>query len=94
MGTKIAIKSQDILKQYELSKRWSRSKNDGKYTWDIASDKQKRNPRVPDILGLERVWQLLKTPEIDDMGNILEKGGMAAVVLPRQIFSGPRNVCS
>lgn len=91
-GTKISIQSQDILSQYELSKKWSRTKVNEEYMWEQSSDKQKRNPRVPDILGLERVYQLLKTPTVDNHGNITNNGGMAAIVLPRQIFSGPKEL--
>ncbi|MCM2979179.1 N-6 DNA methylase [Priestia aryabhattai] len=90
-GTKISIQSQDILKQYNLSRNWKREKVEGKYIWNISPVTRKRNPRVPDILGLERVVQLLKTPTLDENG-VEQNAGMAAVVLPRQIFSGPKEL--
>src|SRR5699024_10885571 len=86
-GTKITIQSQDILEQYELSRKWSRTYKDGRYVWTKSPSHHKRNPRVPDILGLERVLQLLATPKYDDEENLIVKGLKVVVVLPRYIFS-------
>lgn len=91
-GTKIKINSIDILKQYDLSRKWIRRKIGDKYSWEIGSRESKPNPRVPDILGLERIVQLLTKPEYDKDGRVIRKAGMGAVVLPRQILSGPKEL--
>lgn len=70
-GSKLPIKDSNILEQFDLGHKWK--KFDG--TYKIASELQGSVP--PEILFIERCWQLLKP------------NGRFAIVLPDAILGAP-----
>jgi type I restriction enzyme M protein len=72
-GTKIPIRGQNVLTQYDLGHRWKKDKSAGTVERsDIAHDQQ-----PPQILFLERCLQFLKP------------GGRLGIVLPESILGNP-----
>ncbi len=74
-GVKIPIKNSELLKTYELGKKWVN--DDESNTWKKTSDLHERQP--PQILFIERSLKFLK------------KGGKLGIVLPEGIFGNPRD---
>lgn len=72
-GSKIPIKDESILKQYELAHIWANKDKAGK--WTMTSRLQSSVP--PEILFIERCIQLLKP------------GGRIGIVLPDSILGSP-----
>jgi type I restriction enzyme M protein len=73
-GAKIKITDPDILKLYDLGHRWVKNKVSGQ--WEKTS--KTLNKQVPQILFIERCYQLLKP------------GGRLAIVLPDGILGGAK----
>lgn len=72
-GTKIPIKGQHVLAQYDLGHKWQRDKESGVPTkTSVLYDDQ-----APQLLFLERCLQLLSS------------GGRMGIVLPESIFGNP-----
>lgn len=72
-GSKIPIRDEYMLKQYELAHIWKRDKSSG--TWTMTDKLQASVP--PEILFVERCTQLLKD------------GGRLGIVLPDSILGSP-----
>jgi type I restriction enzyme M protein len=72
-GSKIPIKGEDILCQYELARIWKHNKEND--TWEMTHKYQSSVP--PEILFLERCIQLLKP------------GGRIGIVLPDSVLGAP-----
>ncbi|WP_425503948.1 N-6 DNA methylase [Cerasicoccus frondis] len=70
-GSKLPIKDTETLEQYQLGHVWQ--KEDGR--WMVTEELQSSQP--PEILFIERCWQLLKP------------GGRLAIVLPDAILGAP-----
>lgn len=72
-GTKIPIKGQHVLSQYDLGYKWKKDKESGaqQKTTILCED------QPPQLLFLERCLQLLKS------------GGRMGIVLPESIFGNP-----
>lgn len=72
-GTKLPIKDQNILEQFDLGHVWKKDKDTGQIfkTEVIASS------RAPEVLFIERCWQFLKP------------GGRMGIVLPNAILGAP-----
>jgi type I restriction enzyme M protein len=70
-GSKLPIKDSETLSQYDLGHVWRNE--DG--VWEATEDLQTSQP--PEILFIERCWQLLKP------------GGRMAIVLPDAILGAP-----
>lgn len=71
-GGKLPISDRETLSQYQLGHVWKQS-NDGR--WELTNDLFTSRP--PEILFIERCWQLLKP------------GGRMAIVLPDGILGNP-----
>ncbi|MDX1992882.1 MAG: N-6 DNA methylase [bacterium] len=72
-GSKIAVKGEHILRQYDLAKKWDYDK--AIQMWNSASKlKPKQSPQ---LLFIERCLQLLKP------------GGRMGIILPESIFGNP-----
>ncbi len=69
-GAAIPVKGEELLRQYDLARRWKRSNRAG--DWQMTG--QMMPSRPPQILFIERCLQLLRA------------GGRAALVLPEGIF--------
>lgn len=69
-GSKIPVRGEDKLKQYELAYKWKRDKKSGK--WQKTN--KLKDKEAPQILFIERCLQLL------------EEGGRMAIVLPDGIY--------
>ncbi|MFY9145022.1 MAG: N-6 DNA methylase [Bacteroidales bacterium] len=69
-GSKIPVRGEDKLKQFELAYKWKKDKNTGK--WEKTN--KLKDKEAPQILFIERCLQLLKN------------GGRMAIVLPDGIF--------
>ena len=72
-GSKILIKGQQVLAQYDLGHRWRRDKESGVSMKTTAL----YDDQSPQLLFLERCLQLLKS------------GGRMGIVLPESIFGNP-----
>jgi type I restriction enzyme M protein len=72
-GSKIPIKDENILKQYELAHIWENK--DKKGVWTMTARLQSSVP--PEILFIERCFQLLR------------EGGRIGIVLPDSILGSP-----
>ena len=72
-GSKIPIKDDYILKQFELARIWKRDKNSGE--WVMTEKLQSSVP--PEILFIERCTQFLK------------EGGRMGIILPDSILGSP-----
>ena len=72
-GTKIRIKGERVLAQYELGYKWKKNKKTGK----IEKTNTLHEDQPPQILFLERCLQFLKT------------GGRLGIVLPESVFGMP-----
>lgn len=72
-GKKIRIKGATVLAQYELAKKWSRSKSTGQF---VATNAQ-QSEQSPQIVFLERCLQFLKP------------SGRLGIVLPESILGNP-----
>ncbi|MDE0145679.1 MAG: N-6 DNA methylase [Nitrospira sp.] len=72
-GTKIRIKGERILTQYELGYKWKKNKKTGK----VEKTGTLHDERPPQVLFLERCLQFLKS------------GGRLGIVLPESILGNP-----
>lgn len=72
-GSKIKVKGDDILEQYELGCRWKKEKG----TNDWVNTGQLRGHHSPEVLFIERCLQFLKP------------GGTLGIILPESIFGNP-----
>ncbi|MBQ3396775.1 MAG: N-6 DNA methylase [Synergistaceae bacterium] len=72
-GSKIPIKDEYILEQFELAHMWKRGKDSN--TWEMQNKLQSSVP--PEILFIERCTQLLK------------EGGRMGIILPDSILGSP-----
>ena len=72
-GTKIPIKGERVLSQYDLGRRWKKDKTSG----EIAKTDRLQEDQPPQILFLERCLQLLKP------------SGHLGIVLPEAVFGMP-----
>ncbi|MBR0069598.1 MAG: N-6 DNA methylase [Synergistaceae bacterium] len=72
-GSKIPIKDEYILEQFELAHMWKRGKDSN--TWEMQNKLQSSVP--PEILFIERCTQLLK------------EGGRLGIILPDSILGSP-----
>lgn len=68
-GSKIPVSGEEKLKQFDLAYQWKKNKADGTWQKNKLKDKE-----APQILFIERCFQLLKT------------GGKMAIVLPEGTF--------
>ena len=72
-GSKIPIKGEKILEQYQLARVWKRDRTTGEwYITNKIKDKQS-----PQVLFIERCLQLLRP------------GGRLAIILPESLFGNP-----
>ena len=69
-GSKIPVSGEDVLSQYDLSRKWMYSSRGGKW---VATE-HLRDAVPPQILFIERCWQLLK------------EGGRCGIVLPEGVL--------
>ena len=72
-GSKIQVRGDETLSQYNLGKSWKRTK--GTYSW--TSTERLKDKQSPQILFIERCIQLLKP------------GGRLGIILPESIFGNP-----
>jgi type I restriction enzyme M protein len=72
-GTKIPIKGEPVLAQYELGYKWKKDKKTGK----VEKTNTVHEDQPPQILFLERCLQFLKP------------GGRLGIVLPEAVFGMP-----
>jgi len=72
-GSKIPVKGEKILGQYDLGKLWKRDKESKE--WEIISIPREKQP--PQVLFIERCLQLLKP------------GGRMGIILPESLFGNP-----
>ena len=72
-GSKIQVRGDETLSQYELGKTWKREK--GTYSW--STSEKLKDKQSPQILFIERCIQLLKP------------GGRLGIILPESIFGNP-----
>lgn len=73
-GTKITVKDESLLQNYDLGHKWNKSRNGG---WEKSS--HGLSPRPLDVLFLERNLRLAEPGR-----------GRVAVVTPYQVLSGPK----
>lgn len=72
-GTKLPIKDQNILEQFDLGHVWKKDKDTGR----ISMTEQLVSSRAPEVLFIERCLQYLKP------------GGRTGIVLPNAILGAP-----
>lgn len=72
-GSKIQVKGEDLLSQFDLARNWSQNKNSK--TWSIQT--KLKDQQSPQILFIERCLQFLKP------------GGRLGIILPETLFGNP-----
>ena len=72
-GSKIQVRGDETLSQYELGKTWKRKR--GTFSW--TASERLRDKQSPQVLFIERCIQLLKP------------GGRLGIILPESIFGNP-----